>query len=148
MLCSLESKLVFDSTGVRSTKPQRTSRVASDGMGQANNNNIVSGEYHAAVSAEFDRDGMGQTNNNNIVSGEHHAAVSVEFDGNGMGQTTNNNIISEEDDLDLSDLEATMSSHSTAFLPYRYTRLPCAAHKVGLESPETPLYFIFLIRST
>ena len=55
---------------------------------------------------------------------------------------------SEEDDLDLSDLEATMSSHSTAFLPYRYTRLPCAAHKVGLESLETPLYFIFLIRST
>ena len=26
-------------------------------------------EYHAAVSVEFDGDGMGQTNNNNIVSG-------------------------------------------------------------------------------
>ena len=119
MLCSLESKLVFDSTGVRSTKPQRTSPVASDGMGQTKNNNIISREYHvavslefdgmgcdkqptitssarrmtwtyhAAVSVEFDRDGMGQTNNNNIVSGEYHAAVSVEFDGNGMGQTNN-----------------------------------------------------------
>ena len=69
MLCSLESNLVFDSTGVRSTKPQRTSPVASDGMGQTKNNNIVSRDYHAAVSVEFDRDGMGQTNNNNIVSG-------------------------------------------------------------------------------
>ena len=38
-------------------------------------------------------------------------------------------------------LEATMSCHRIAFLPYSYTRLPCAAHKVGLESLETPLYF-------
>ena len=30
-------------------------------------------------------------------------------------------------------LEATMSSHSTAFLAYTYTRLPCAAHKVILD---------------
>ena len=44
---------------------------------------------------------------------------------------------SEEDDMDLIeqnllDLEATMTFHSLAFLPYRYTRLPCAAHKVHL----------------
>ena len=42
------------------------------------------------------------------------------------------------------DIEATMSCHHLAFLPYRYTRLPCAAHKVGLESLETPLYFLSL----
>ena len=44
---------------------------------------------------------------------------------------------SEKDDMDLIeqnllDLEATMTFHSLAFLPYRYTRLPCAAHKVHL----------------
>ena len=37
-----------------------------------------------------------------------------------------------EDELD-DHLEATMSSHSLAFLAYSYTRLPCADHKVGFE---------------
>ena len=46
-----------------------------------------------AVSVEFDVDGMGQTNNNNIVSGEYHAAISVELNVDRMGQTNNNNIV-------------------------------------------------------
>ena len=64
-------------------------------MGQTNNNNIISVEYHAAISVEFDRDGMGQTNNNNIVSGEYHWAISVEFNVDRLGQTNNNNIVPE-----------------------------------------------------
>ena len=51
----------------RSQIDKAPSPVASDGMGQTKNNNIVSREYHVAVSVEFDGDGMGQTNNNNIV---------------------------------------------------------------------------------
>ena len=56
---------------------------------------------------------------------------------------------SEEVDMDLMeqnlhDLEATMSIHSIAFLPYRYTRLPCAAHKVRLDWNPWRLYYTFL----
>ena len=45
-------------------------------------------------------------------------------------------------------LEATMISHSLAFLAYSYTRLPCAAHKVRRDFLETSLYYISLIRFT
>ena len=51
------------------------------------------------------------------------------------------------DNLD-DDLEATMISHSVALLAYKYTRLPCAAHKVRWDFLETSLYFISLIRFT
>ena len=56
---------------------------------------------------------------------------------------------SEEDDMDLIeqnllDLEATMTIHSFAFLPYRYTRLPCAAHKVRLDWKPWTLYYTCL----
>ena len=52
-----------------------------------------------------------------------------------------------EDGLD-DNLEASMISHSIAFLAYSYTRLPCAAHKVRRDFLETSLYFISLIRFT
>ena len=52
-----------------------------------------------------------------------------------------------EEDLD-DHLEATMISHSVALLAYKYTRLPCAAHKVRWDFLETSLYFISLIRFT
>ena len=53
------------------------------------------------------------------------------------------NVSDEEDDLDdeafriqtnLNELESKMMSDSSDFLEYSYTRLPCAAHKVRLDS--------------
>ena len=60
---------------------------------------------------------------------------------------------SEEDDMDLIeqnllDLEATMTFHSLAFLPYRYTRLPCAAHKVHLVVEKSASHKTLLFGET
>ena len=60
---------------------------------------------------------------------------------------------SEKDDMDLIeqnllDLEATMTIHSLAFLPYRYTRLPCAAHKVHLVVEKSASHKTLLFGET